>query len=180
MGTATAPTNETVEHEAGQLPDAIKLHGRTFRRATSTSVDQDAYVTKRLRDSGLSGILDEFDPAKDDIAALNERIIWEAFERGVMYEVLAGILVEDGVPWSRATAAKNAKMMAEITDQAEKAPILSSAADFLFDFFAVAAAWSARSMSLLTDARPTTTSGEHDEPGDDGIENSARQIPESP
>jgi len=167
MTTAVPSIDEAVGDPAPALPSAIILKGRTFRRATSTSVDQDAYVTKRLRDSGLSTILQSFDPAVDDIVSLNERIIWEAFERGVMYEVLAGVLVEDGVPWSRATAAKNAMLMAQITDPSEKAPILSSVADFLFDFFAVAAAWSSASMKSIGKARATAsgrpTGGEADD-----------------
>jgi hypothetical protein len=144
------------------LPATITLGGRTFRRAESTTVDQDAYVTKRLRDSGLAKMLSDFDPRTDDLLDLNERIIFEAYERGVMYEVLAGILVEDGVPWSRARAAANATMFADITDRAEKAAIVASAADFLFDFFTVAAAFSRRSGNLT---RRGTDSGDRGENG---------------
>jgi hypothetical protein len=144
-----ATTEAPAQPEESAAPTTLTLAGRTFRRATSTTVDQDAYVTKRLRDSGLAKILDDFDPRTDDLLALNERIVWEAYERGVMYEVLAGILVEDGVPWTRSRAAANAAMIAARTDHAEKAVILTSSADFLFDFFTVAAAFSAGSGNLI-------------------------------
>lgn len=130
---------ETAEHTTTTAERPIVMAGRTFRQSESTSVQQDAWTMRRYRSSGLADLARQFDPSRDELPALAERLLWDGLESGVIYEILAGILTEDGVVWSRESATRNATFFAQLTDPSDKAIVYSRLSDVLHDFLAVAA-----------------------------------------
>lgn len=139
-------------------PIALMLAGRTFRQSVSTTMAQDAYVMKRqLAFSSLGA------PADDPFAA-GQSLIMTAFESGLMYEVLGGLLVEDDVPWSQATATENARFFAALTAREDKNVLWENIAGILSDFLVGAGEWSRASLrssvANLDGGRPSNPSGE--------------------
>lgn len=125
------------------MPDTtIVLSGRIFKKAESTTIDQDAYVIQRMRAAGISDLAAKFDPKKQGLESFAEELLLAAFESGQLFEILAGTLVEEGVPWSRATAKANAEFFLTLKDKADKEAIYDRMAQVILDFLVVAAAWS--------------------------------------
>lgn len=124
----------------------LTLSGRVFRKARTTTIDQDAYVMKRMREFGLVEMASTFDPVKDELDDFSQQLLMAAFETGKLYEVLAGVLIEEGVVWSRAVAKQNAEFFATLTDKDDKAQLFSSIASVLVDFLVYAAVWSKTSL----------------------------------
>lgn len=158
MATATEPIVEP-----RPIPDVFSIQGKKYHRPTSTTLEQDAFVEVRLRDSGIKKQLKGFDLKTGDIGDLVEAVILEAFDRGVMYEILGGIFVPVGEPWSRAGALRTARAIAENADEEEKRVIFTFAAEVLFDFFKLAAVFLPTSQSS---SRSTMTPGLADAGGD--------------
>jgi hypothetical protein len=102
----------------------------------------------------------EFNPQTDKINTLIEAVILEAFEAGVLYEILGGMLVEDGVKWSRPYAMHNAKIFRDITDAGEKETMWDHVGGMIIDFLAIAARFSRISQSS-SDNRGPNESGEN-------------------
>ena len=124
----------------GEQPERIvTLGGRTFRQSSITTVDRDTYMMRRYRTSGLAAFVKTFNPATDTLDSFGEKVYFEAFESGVLYEILAGMLVEDGVQWTRKIAAANAAFFANVPTQADKLTIYELAADVMADFLRAAA-----------------------------------------
>lgn len=120
--------------------DPVVIARRTFLPATeTTTIDQDAYVMKRYRASGLHAIVQGFNPERDDLNALSERLLWEALDTGAIYEILGGILVPEGTTWSRAIAAETAALLRSLTAQEDKQLVYDRMLDILYDFLVVAA-----------------------------------------
>lgn len=137
--------------------EAIVLGGRTFRKASVTSLDQDAYVMKRMRSVGLIDMVATFDPKKDDLNRFSEELLMAAFESGLLYQILGGTLVEDGVTWSRDVAAANAGLFAGLTNNDEKVRLYEGIASILIDFLLSAANWSKTSpKSSASSGEPTS------------------------
>lgn len=138
--TETAPAAEATEPVTPPAERVMVLGGRTFRQSNVTTIDRDAYLSKRFRVSGLAAFSRTFNPATDDLNEFSERLLWEAFESGVLYEILAGMLIQDGVRWTRKVAEANAAFFANLTDAADKRAIAERSGDILFDFLVLAAA----------------------------------------
>lgn len=135
------------------MPDAVptkeiilKIQGRTFKKAITTTIDQDAYVMKRMREFGLVEMAASFDPKTDDLNEFSQNLLMEAFETGKLYEILGGVLVEEGVKWSRKIAAESAAIFENITELEDKEQLFSSIAAVLLDFLVAAATWSKHSL----------------------------------
>lgn len=137
--------------------EPIKIAGKNFCFAEITTMDQDAYVIVRMRSAGLYELSVKFDPSKDDIGKLGEEIILRALESGALYEILAGILVETGVPWSRATAKANAELFGSITDPQDKKVVYENLATVVLDFLLVADVWSNGSLKSSIAGELVTT-----------------------
>lgn len=145
--TIEAPSEDGPELTAA-AERVMVIGGRTFRQSRVTTIDRDSYVIKRYRVSGLAAFSRTFEPAIHDLNEFAEKLLWEAYESGVLYEILAGVLVEDGVRWTRKVAEANAAFFANLTDPADKNAIAERSGDVLFDFLVIADA--SRKISLST------------------------------
>jgi hypothetical protein len=142
------------------------IAGRTFARTGPTSMAHDAYLMKRWRRFGLSTLAPIVSSGKrapeEVIGAEIDRLIVDAFESGLLYEVLAGMLVEQGVEWSPEWAAEATTFFSKITAKTDKTIIYESLSDIITDFFAHAVDWivTSRSSSSPTAITPSAeTSG---------------------
>lgn len=132
-------------------PVVIRVSGRTFRPPISTTIAHDAYMMKRMRAFGLTQAVQTLDSGTAAATSAGEGLIFAAFESGLMYEILAGALVEDGVAWTRRVADANTTFFAELSDPLDKAVIWENIAAILADFLLGAGEWSRVS---LTSSRP--------------------------
>lgn len=135
--------------------DPIVVSGRTFKKATTTSLEQDAYVMSRMRAFGLNDLADSFDPEKGSLHKFAEEVLMKAFDSGCLYEILGGVLIENGVRWTREIAATNALFFAALTNPVDKQIIFDRIADILLDFLLAAVAWSSSSRSFTQLSQPS-------------------------
>jgi hypothetical protein len=143
-------TVETATAEAPTKDIVLTIQGRTFRKSQTTTVAQDAFVMKRMREFGLVEMAASFNPQKDDLNVFSEKLLLEAFETGQLFEILGGVLVEDGVKWSKKVALANAEFFENLTDIGDKEQLFGTIAGVLLDFLVAAAAWSKRSLKSST------------------------------
>lgn len=139
METMTEPAPMTaLDLPEPPTPIVLILAGRTFRRPPMTSLIQDAYVMQRMRSVDMEGTMRV---SGSSPVATGLDVVMAMFESGMIYEVLAGALVEDGMKWTRSGADANAAFFAELTDQADKDQIWQHAAAISKDFLEGAAQW---------------------------------------
>jgi hypothetical protein len=103
----------------------VMVAGRVLRPAAVTTFEQDGYMVAEALAAGVFPV----DPA--DPVGVVTRIMGS----GRTHTLLAGALVEDGVPWSRAWADKMAQTIAKLTDPEEKAGVLSALGEVIAGFF---------------------------------------------
>lgn len=160
--------------ELGAGPFVIA--GRTFRQPESKSIAQDAWIERRYRSSGLTDLARTAGARTETIEELSERLLWEGLESGVIYELLAGMLVEDGTAWTRASAERNAQWFATLTAPADKAIVYDSIGALLFRFLKVAAV-----SKLISESSSITqtkaTDHQHDGDEHDGTANESPTAP---
>lgn len=109
--------------------------GRTFKITEATTSRQDMWVMTRLDRAGLEAISQTYNtPEKLDEMAV--KLVEEAYEKGLLYEILAGILVEEGVKWTQESAKANAEYFADLSNPGDKAAIQGPVASILLLYFA--------------------------------------------
>lgn len=114
----------------------IKLSdGRVFHIIEGTTSKQDMWVMTRLDRAGLEAIAQTYN-TPEQLDTLAVKLVEEAYEKGLLYEVLAGILVEENVKWSREHALENAEYFSNLTNPADKAAIQGPIASILLLYFA--------------------------------------------
>lgn len=98
------------------LPDMgpVVLGGRIFRVAQETTARQDDWVLCATADAGLER-LDV--PEGTDQA---EAVTLAAFRSGCADRILAGVLVEEGAPWTAEAAERNAIAFGALTNDVDK------------------------------------------------------------
>lgn len=117
------------------------LGGRPYRSAAQqTTFAQDGYLMGVVRAHGLDAVIQR---DGDLLAAI--------FTTGCASALLAGLLVEDGKPWSREDATANAARFDRLTAQEEKDQLLAALEGLLAGFFPIGA----RSST----ASPTSSAG---------------------
>lgn len=143
----------------------LTVSGRTFRSGGPTTLAHDAYILKRWRAFGLAALAPQIERAEPmstgTLEAEMDRLIADAFESGLLYEIMAGMLVEDGAVWSVAQAANVAAFFGGVTDATEKQAVYDKLSDILTDFFAHAVGW------LVTSRKYSTGTAEQKPAADD-------------
>jgi hypothetical protein len=168
MTTTDSPVAaEPNDDEEPARADVVTLGGRRFREITRPSFNQDIWVMRHARVAGITSVLDgASSTTSDDPEALVARVLERALEGDHMVNLLAGVLVEDGAPWSRDRAEANAQFFGGLTDPAEKEILQTRWLIWLANFFAGGAASLVRSLSSSpqtsenADARRTRPPGE--------------------
>jgi hypothetical protein len=156
--------------EGIELPDVeITVQGRTFRPAKRTTIAQDMYARKMLKVAGLETFVQHINLRTFDLDELAEEIILTAYETGVLFNVLAGLLVEDGVQWTRERAEETALFFEQVSDPDDKNALLQPIAGVVLSFFvnAIGSIETSETVSLTPqsqgpEAQPPGTSDDSD------------------
>jgi hypothetical protein len=133
----TAPTKEPERDTIDFDQDTrIKLSdGRIFKITEATSSRQDMWVMTRLDKAGLETIAAKYN-SPDKLDEMAVKCVEAAYENGTLYEILAGILVEDGVKWTQDRARANAEYFSDLTNKEDKAEIQGPIVSILMLYFA--------------------------------------------
>ena len=148
------PIETDAELAALERPDVVQLGGRRFREITKPTFNVDIWVMRHARASGITTVLDGASATtSDDPEALIGRVIDRALEGDHMVNLLAGVLVQDGVTWSREQAEENARFFGSLTDPADKELLQACWLSWLARFFVGAAS---SFIALLTSSERTS------------------------
>lgn len=123
------------------------LGGRVFAPAEGTTFDQDGYLQAVLYTHRLH---DTIEAGGDLLGAV--------LASGAASPLLAGLLVEDGQPWTPEGAKANRAFFGALTDPGEKAQLSGMLETLLLDFFVVAGKSSPASPPSSAIGATTTTS----------------------
>lgn len=116
-------------------------HTRTFVSAQDTTLEHDVWMMPHVHAAGLHN-------TKGDPNA----VLQLALSSGRVFLLLAGSVLEQGVPWSAQATEANAAWFASLTDRESKAQIHSALVQLLLSFFGIGTALStiSRSSSAAT------------------------------
>jgi len=103
---------------------------RYFAPAAETTARQDGWVMVQIADAGIAKFVGK---------ELNESVAFdlviEVLRSGKWESLLAGLLVEQGVPWTPENAAANAEWFAGLTDAESKQALRETLVPTLAHFF---------------------------------------------
>ncbi len=108
--------------------------GRVFRSSTATTARQDMWVMSRLDHVGLEAMASGH-KSEEELAETGLRLIRAAYDKDELYEIIAGLLVEDGVKWTQDGARANAAYFADLTDADDKMLLAGPIASLLLMYF---------------------------------------------
>jgi len=117
------------------MAQVFKIDGVLYRMVERSTLAQDFYVMRHLRAAGLANCTPHDGESAQDFAL---RLIAQVVERGAPIELLAGMLLPEGVPdekWTPETAASTAAQLSIITNPADKAEIQKVLVAIITDFF---------------------------------------------
>jgi hypothetical protein len=118
------------------MSDTIILDGRKFQGVSqSLSANQDDYILAHLRLAGALEVLSDLDGVKRSPKKRAEDLLTSIMLAGRTHRILAGCLTEEGKPWSRTDAERNAAIFSEITSTDEKVAMRSAIVAFVIGFF---------------------------------------------
>lgn len=112
----------------------IRLDGRDFHGVTQAlSAEQDSFIVGQLRLSGAlpSLLAIKNNPTEEEAA----RLVTQIMVSGRMYQILGGLLTEEGKVWSYESAVQNGARFALITADEEKVAMQSAVFQFVAGFF---------------------------------------------
>lgn len=159
----TATLDQTLPVPENML---LNVAGRKFRPMPKTTFRQDMYIGSLLRHAGLLKVAAGFNPESDDLSDVAMDVIATAFEHGKLFDILGGIMEEEGVPWSIATAKANATFFSDLTEDEDKRQLHGAIVGAIMGFF-VSGALSMKSSPnsiVLSGAEPKTDPGSSSEP----------------
>lgn len=146
----TAPAAREVQRDEIDFDQQTLIEmsdGRKFKITEATTSRQDMWVMTRLDRAGLEVIAQTYNtPDKLDVMAT--KCVEAAYESGTLYEILAGILVEDGKKWTRERALANAEYFGELTNPKDKEAIQGPVVSILMLYFASGLASTATSLKF--------------------------------
>lgn len=141
------------------MAQVYKIDGALYRMVERSTLAQDFYVMRHLRAAGLANCTPNEGESAQDFAL---RLMSTVVERGAPIELLAGLLLPEGVPdekWSPETAASTAALLSIVTDPADKAEIQKVLVAIITDFFREGLRSSQHSRIVLRGTRTQPGSG---------------------
>jgi hypothetical protein len=112
----------------------IVVAGRKFTPSVNTTFEQDLYVMDRMRAGGLNGLQTEV-TTEGELNELAQEILIQSYRSGKLFELLAGVLEEEGKEWSPESADENAIMFSKLTDPEDKKALHGSLVGVVLSFF---------------------------------------------
>ncbi len=145
-----------------KLDAGIRLGGILWKPLRAVTFDLQNRRVDVVRRSGVTPLFPTFDVVAGDPSELAAEVLQVAFASGVLYEMLAHLLVEDGaeyLPWSPAKADERAHLFATLIDPADHQRLADNVLWLVLDFFLSASASSETFLrSLVSPARSARVS----------------------
>lgn len=116
------------------LPSQFALGGILYEPVVHSTFRHDGYLTDIVERGALGGLVDRAQRGEDFPAAALAAM-GELYRRGVLFDLLGGLVTEVGTPWSPAGAQRNADRFAELTDPEEKGILARILMETLAGFF---------------------------------------------
>jgi hypothetical protein len=120
---------------AAELNVEIVLGGQRYARPAGLTFERRQYVGDAITSADLGAILSRLTQVGDDLELVAMAVMAKAYERGKLFVLLAGLLMPEGSTWSRASAARIADALAQLTDPADHAVIDRLILWLVLDFF---------------------------------------------
>lgn len=134
---------EAADEMRAALDVGILLGGRMWKPPRVLTFELERLRVDVVRRSGIAGLFPLFKNANDRADELTALVLQTAFANNALYDLLAHLLVEDGVdylPWSKSAAAERAGFFATLVDPADHQRIESTILMLVLDFFLSASA----------------------------------------
>lgn len=112
----------------------INVQGRTFRPSQKTSFKQDFYVMERMELAKIDQMVAGF-TKEGNAEEYAQQLLIAAYKSGKLFEILAGVMVEDGTKWTEEAALANAEFFEYLEEEEEKEQITQSLAAVVLGFF---------------------------------------------
>jgi len=110
---------------------------RTFRLVDKnhTTFDQDLYVLDNIEQAQLDIAFEET-VTMEKMTNLSKKLLLRAWRSGHLWKVLAGVLIEENIPWTVEGAEANAVFFGNLTKQVDKEALQNALATVVVGFFA--------------------------------------------
>jgi hypothetical protein len=135
--------DEASEQMRAELDRGIELGGKTWKPIRAVTFALERRRMDVVRRAGIAGLFPYFNGTTGDTDALTALVLQTAFASGALFDLLAHLLVEDGVeylPWSPAAAEARAAFFATLVDPADHQRLEANLLMLVLDFFLKASA----------------------------------------
>lgn len=112
----------------------LTIQGRTFIQESPT-FEQEMYIMQQVVEAGLDGAPLQLDPSGKDLETKVKSVIVQAFKAGILFRLMAALVVEEGRPWTVELAEEQARLFASVTDPEDKKQLQPALVGGLLAFF---------------------------------------------
>lgn len=118
------------------LTEKVEIGGRTFVPSVQTTFEQDFYVMDRVSAAGLDKVVEGLRP-DGNLEDFSKELILKTYRSGKMFEILAGIMVEEDLVggWSPEEAEVAAEFFRTLTDPKDKQALQGVLVGVILGFF---------------------------------------------
>lgn len=120
----------------GGMVEKVVIGGRAYVPSVQTTFEQDFYVMDRVSAAGLDKIVEGLKP-DGDLEEFSRELILKTYRSGKMFEILAGIMVEEDLVggWSPEEAEVTAEFFRTLTDPEDKRALQGVLVGVILGFF---------------------------------------------
>ena len=113
----------------------FQIDGRNYRVIERTTIANDFYVMKHMRESGLSDCTPKSGESPENFGM---RLLYSVVESGISFELLGGLLLPEEIPdemWSPAQSKSTGVILSKATAPEDKAQIQKVIIELVSHFF---------------------------------------------
>jgi hypothetical protein len=112
----------------------LTIQGRKFLQESPT-FEQELYIMQQVMDAGLDQATLTLDPSGDDLEPKVKRLILQAYKAGILFKLMASLVVEEGRDWTPELAEEQARLFASVRDPEDKKQLQPALVGGLLAFF---------------------------------------------
>lgn len=112
----------------------LTIQGRKFLQESPT-FEQELYIMQQVMDAGLDQATLTLDPSGDDLEPKVKRLILQAYKSGILFKLMAALVVEEGRDWTPELAEEQARLFASVRDPEDKKQLQPALVGGLLAFF---------------------------------------------
>jgi len=104
--------------------------------ADQTTIERDIYIMTKARTAHLDGFRADADfDSHLQVEGVLREILGRILESGMFFDLLAGLLVAEGTPWTKAGTQRAMEIFRAVTDKETKDKMLNACAKLVLGFF---------------------------------------------